>query len=313
MTRRAAPAPVFAALLMAALAGPVQAQAADEQVTVTAERLSRTVLRAEAADFLRKGMADSRNGQFARWFKPVCAIALGVNDQVGAVFTGRVADVARHVGLRIGGPGCEPNLAIVFTSDPKALVKDVNKRQSGILDVLPGAERKLLKTSDLPVRWWHLTAPEAYDGRQLAPGAPALGAGGSPIMGDVTYNNNIRGSRIDSPTRLGITGAVVVVDTTRMGKVSAAALSDYVALVALARLRMDPQQRPAGSIMAMFDPGAPTFEGLTDQDERFIEAMYDSRANVDAWRQRSEMAGRMADKAAVPAGKRKPAADASRR
>ena len=52
--------------------------------------------------------------------------------------------------------------------------------------------------------------------------------------------------------------------------------------------------------MALFDPGAPRFDGLTDQDERFIEAMYGSGATVEGWRQRGDMAGRMADAAVEP-------------
>ena len=52
--------------------------------------------------------------------------------------------------------------------------------------------------------------------------------------------------------------------------------------------------------MALFDPSAPRFAGLTDQDERFIEAMYGSRATVEGWRQRGDMAGRMADAAVEP-------------
>ena len=93
-----------------------------------------------------------------------------------------------------------------------------------------------------------------------------------------------------------------MVDIDRIGAVSMAALTDYVALVALSRLRMNARERPEGSIMALFDPGAPRFDGLTDQDERFIEAMYGSPATVEGWRQRGDMAVRMAD-AAVEAAK----------
>ncbi len=295
-------AALFAALLLASQAGLAADPAPAEAVTVTADRLSRSVMRAEASKFLRDGIADTRGGQNARWFAPVCAITMGVDDKSGAVFTARIADVARHVGLKLAAAGCEPNLAIVFTREARALVKQINRRQSGALDALPASERGLVKNSDLPVRWWHFTAPEAYDGRQLAPGAPALGAAGaSAIGGDVTFNNNIRGSPIDLSTRVGITGAVIIVDITRLASENVSALSDYIALVGLGRLRMDPRQRPTGSILAMFDKDAPRFDGMSDQDERFIEAMYSSKAAVEGWRQRADMAGRMADAAVSPA------------
>jgi hypothetical protein len=70
-----------------------------------------------------------------------------------------------------------------------------------------------------------------------------------------------------------------------------------VALVALSRVRMKPSETPKDSILGLFSPGAPRFDGLTDKDERFVEALYDSRANVEGSRQRAEMAGYMADAA----------------
>jgi len=289
------------ALLVTALVMTSAASAApkpiDAEIAVTAERLSRGALRAQASKFVRSAMADARNGQNARWFDPICAAAIGVEEPLGRLFTARLAQVASHVGLKLAEPGCDTNLVIAFTSDAPALVKAINRRQNGALDTLPGPERALLKSPTLPVRWWHFTMPTSADGKPFSPGPLGLGASANNMPSEITYNNNARASRIDLTTRVGITGAVVVVDINRLGKVSMPALTDYVALVALSRLRMDPRERPEGSILAMFDPGAPQFDGLTDLDERFIEAMYDSRATVENWRQRAEMAGRMADAA----------------
>lgn len=285
--------PLLTMLATTAAAQPTPA----ETVTVTADRLSRGALKAEATRFVRSTMADTRNGQNARWFQPVCASTLGVDDKLGQMFTTRVAEVARHVGLKVAGPGCDTNIAIAFTRDPRALVKAINKRQQGALDNLPSADRALLKSASLPVRWWHFSSPTSADGKPFSPGPLGLGASANNMPSEVSYNNNARASRMDLGTRVGITGAVVIVDVQRLGAVSMAALTDYVALVALARLRMNPRERPEGSIMAMFDPGAPRFEGLADQDERFIEAMYGSRATVEGWRQRADIAGQMADKA----------------
>ena len=286
---------------MSASAALAQHAPADT-MTVTAERLSRGALRAQATKFMRKALADTRNGQNARWFTPLCPVALGVDGKVGQLFTSRIADVARHVGLKLAGGDCDPNVAVVFTRDARTLVKTVNRRQSGALDALPGPERALLNSPTLPVRWWHFTAPQSADGKPFSPGPLGLGASANGLPGEITYNNNARASRLDLPSRVGITGAVIVVDIDRIGAVSMAALTDYVALVALSRLRINARERPEGSIMALFDPGAPRFDGLTDQDERFIEAMYGSPATVEGWRQRGDMAVRMAD-AAVEAAK----------
>jgi hypothetical protein len=288
------------ALTSAASAAPPRP--ADAEIAVTAERLSRGALRAQASKYVRATMADARNGQNARWFDPICAAAIGVESQLGSLFTTRLEQVASHVGLKMAKPGCDANLVIAFTSDAPALVKAINRRQHGALDALPGAERALLKSPTLPVRWWHFTMPTSADGKPFSPGPLGLGASANGMPSEITYNNNARASRIDLTSRVGITGAVVVVDINRLGKVSMPALTDYVALVALSRIRMDPRERPTGSILAMFEPGAPQYEGLTDLDERFISAMYESRATVENWQQRAEMAGRMADAAVQPTG-----------
>ena len=268
-------------------------------MTVTAERLSRGALRAESSQFVRTVLADTVSGQNARWFEPVCAIALGVTEPVGAIFTSRIEDVARHVGLKIATPGCDPNIAVVFTADSRGLVKAINKRQHGALDSLPSRERAALKSASLPVLWWHFASSEGSDGKLLSPAPTGLGASAGGLPAEVRFNNNISASRIDLPNRVSITGAVVIVDTSRLASESAAALTDYVALVALARVRMNPSETPKDSILGLFSAGAPRFDGLTDKDERFVEALYDSRANVEGWRQRAEMAGHMADAAVL--------------
>lgn len=272
-----------------------------EPMTVTAERLTRGALRAQASQFVRTVMAATRSGQNARWYDRLCPTTIGVRDDVGRLFTGRIADVARHVGLQMDSdPDCDPNIAVVFTTDPRALTRMIDKRQNGALSSnLPAKERGLLFKSDLPVRWWHSTLPESADGKPFGPGAAGLAASAG-LPAEVTFNNNTRASRIDLPSRLRITGAVVMIDIGRMGQVPVSALTDYVAMAALVRLQMKPSEKPDGTVMAMFDPGAPQFEGFTEQDERFIEALYDSKANVEGWRQRADMAGRMADTALAP-------------
>lgn len=287
-------------VMVPATSAMAEPQPADP-MTVTAERLTRGALRAQASRFVRTMMADTRSGQNARWFDKLCPTTIGVRDDVGRLFTDRIADVARHVGLEMNAdPNCDPNIAVVFTTDPRALTRMIDKRQNGALGSnLPARDRSLLFKSVLPVRWWHSTQSEGADGKQFGPGAAGLAASAG-LPAEVTYNNNARASRIDLPSRLRITGAVVMVDIGRMGQVPVSALTDYVAMAALVRLQMKPSEPPEGTIMAMFDPGAPQFEGFTEQDERFIEALYDSKANVEGWRQRADMAGRMADTALAP-------------
>lgn len=289
-----------AALIAAGLALPAAAKPVDEEIAVTAERLNRGTVRAEAAKFLRQAMADTRNGQNARWTAPLCISSIGVTEAVGRIFEQRVGEVARHVGLDLAKPGCAPNLVLAFTPDALALVKAVRKRDPRAVEGLSADERRRLMTPGLPVRWWHYSRPESSDGRQFAPAGFGAGAG---IAGDASYNNYARASRIDEPTRVAMTGAVVVVEIGRIGAVSVPALADYLALVSLTRLRMDPANRPRPSILQLFDPGGGVLAGFSPQDELFIESLYRTRGNLNGAQQRAAMAGYIADetmKASAP-------------
>jgi len=284
------------AVMLAALPIPAASapRPADDEIAVTAGRLSRGMVRAQAQDFVRKALADTRSGQNARWNRPVCVQAIGVTGAAAQLFTGRVADVARHVGLTMAGPGCTPNLLLVFTPDAAGLIKTIARRNGASLEGLTGAERALLKRPELPVRWWHHTWVEASDGRQLAP--VGIGGVGSGAQGNVRFNNNARGSRIDERMRVTISGAVVVVDINRLGTASPAALSDYVALVSLSRMRLDGPGQPDPSIMQLFAAGR-RLTGFTAQDELFIESLYRTPDSVTGAQQRAAMAGYMANQA----------------
>ncbi|MEI6485145.1 MAG: hypothetical protein WCO11_02640 [Sphingomonadales bacterium] len=298
-----------AALLLTALPAPALAQtapppaspAADSEISVTADRLRREQLRAQAQAYIAAALQSAGGHQHARWTQAVCAKAVGVSPAAGQIFTDRVAAVARFVGVPVARPGCTPNIALVFTPAPIAMMAAINKREHGSLDTLPEAERVQLQRKDLVVRWWHFTREDAYDGKRYD--TAALGGSAQiPLAGDLNFNSSARASRIREQTQTVITGAVVLVDTGRIGTVDVAALVDHVAMAAMAKLKLNPDGRPKPSIMGLFDPAGPRVAGFTAEDEAFLDAYYHSDADGSGFEQRVQMAGLMT-KAALTGAK----------
>jgi hypothetical protein len=286
-----------AAVVGLLLASGAQAEPS-ETIEVTAERLSRSVLKRESTQFILDTLPDTVSGQHARWESPICVTAFGIPESRAKLFSGRVIEVARHVGVRVDEkPDCEPNVTIVFTGDARALMADLAKRRPLAFDPLPGRERKLMLKSDLPVRWWHYTDVNGSDGRQMS----NLPAGGAGILANQPYRvlNNTRATRLESNVQAVITGAVIVVDVPRVEAVPLLPLTDYVAMVALSRVRLGAVERPEGSIMRLIGEngaGKPAPEGITALDEALLVSLYKTKGNLEASSQRARMAAVMADR-----------------
>src|SRR5262245_16227007 len=95
------------------------AETPSESVTVTATK-SRAVLDKFARDFVTPA---KRTGKIARWERRVCPIVVGQNSNYTRFIAQRVKYVALAVGAPINtAPDCRPNIEIVFTTTPQALL-----------------------------------------------------------------------------------------------------------------------------------------------------------------------------------------------
>src|SRR5450631_688983 len=116
------------------MAGGMQesAQTAEpsENVTITATK-SREVF-----DKFTKAFATPAKftGKIARWEHGVCPLAVGENSHFNTFITQRV----KYIALAAGAPvnteaSCTPNIEIVFTTTPQALMDNVRQRQADFL------------------------------------------------------------------------------------------------------------------------------------------------------------------------------------
>ena len=101
------------------------------------------------------------------------------------------------------------------------------------------------------------------------------------------------GSRLRGNTRDDLIGVTIVLDLTQIGAVDFAALSDYVAMIALAPVAPTTDTAGLSTVMNLFsEPGV---VGLTGFDRDYLSALYAaSRTPATRNQQTAEIADRMA-------------------
>lgn len=242
-------------------------------VVVTARSPEET--RAAATAFVGAISAQSGNGRLARWDRKICPGVVGMKAEYAQPLIDRISVVAIQVGLDVAPPGCKPDIVIIATDAADAMAADLvaetpkafAKYDSGL-----SRGRKALKAfveSDDPVRWWHVTRRVMADGQQYDRGSSV------PVRGI---------GRLRSTTRDDFDHAVIIIDVTRTGVLRFPALTDYVAMVALAQIEPGGETAGVSSVLNLFrdrDAGLTPAESLTDWDLAYLKGLYAARRDVE--------------------------------
>ncbi len=213
-------------------------------------------------DFVNTYVApvNSLIGGIARWRMGVCPATTGLVDP----WNNRVTDRIKAVAARVGAPvdtnvPCKTNIQVIFTSKPQALMDEVRRKAQWLLGSHYRAQAKELATVRQPIQAWYATATANRDGRLTMddigdiggdctftvsgdfngiPGPGGIGAaGGAPFEITASSCNQVNGSRISDGFSSEFNVVTVIVDTTKLGKISTRTLADYVAMVALAQTK----------------------------------------------------------------------------
>lgn len=257
-----------------ALSGAVQQaqtpQPAGEPVDVEDVTVKGVSRREAARQFVSRVATAPAGARLGRWNTPLCVSVANLQAPYGQMLADRIGDIARGLGISVGEPGCSPNVLVIGAEDgpavASALIEGWRLRFRPPIDNtnmgLAALER--FKTSDAPVRWWHISLPVSTDTGQLA----ARVAGGEPPW---IRSRNV--SRMRSPLRYDLNSATVVIDMTKANGVMLPALMDYTAMVVLAQVdpRSDYSDQP--TVLNLFrDPEGVT--GMTDWDHAYLQALY---------------------------------------
>lgn len=267
------------------------------EVVVTATR-PQTI-----AEFVAKFAAPTGpEGRLARWNGTICPGVVGLNQKYAEYLNDKLAATAQAVGLKVGEPGCSPDILIVVTADPDRLLQVLSKSYRRRLGVQPDGDELVAGGSGResfddfvkiarPVRWWHVSERVAADG--------------SPMDGKTV--NVFSPSRLRSALRDDLHHVIIVVDAKAAVGVSYEALASYVSMVSLAQLSPDAGGSPKlPTILSLFrdkEAGRTPPGDLTNWDLAYLKGLYGARMDApDLQTQNNDIAKSMQKAAGKPAG-----------
>jgi hypothetical protein len=253
---------------------PAQDPAAQEPTTLEDVVIEGVRLRDLVRDFVGEVAAPAGDRGPARWNGPVCIGVVNLRSEAAQYIVDRTSDVARELGLNAGEPGCRPNVLIVAVTDGRAVADAIVEARPRAFN--PGGSgmtrsRRALatfRTSEAPIRWWHVSAPIDSETGDLATRLP----GEAPPVIAIS-----RASRLRTDIRDDLLKAIIIVDMDKVTGLSFPQLADYCALVALSQV--DPEANVAAfdTVLNVFsDPATP---GLTSWDMDYLNALYSAEQN----------------------------------
>lgn len=231
----------------------------------------------------------------ARWLEPICPLVAGIPGDQGEFILQGVSEAALAAGAPLAPAKCRPNFLVVLTPDPDAVLKLWPKRAPRLFGgATPSAVRRVM--SELrPVRVWYNVAVVCADNVYAAPpGSTNLGVS-SPMGGDCRLND----SRLEWSYVNGFSSVLVIVDMDDIKETPLGPLTDYIAMVGLAKLDLDGAWGDAPTILRLFAaPGDAASHRLSAWDAAFLKALY--RTSQNARFQRTTIADQMVRDLVVP-------------
>ncbi len=265
---------VLAAGLLIQVQAPVQAPPTQEPAQLEDVEVEARRLRSVIQDFVGEIAAPAGVRGPARWNRPVCIGVVNLRAEFARYIVDRTSDIARELGVTAGEPGCTPNVLIIAADDGRALADIiVQERRGAFRPGGSGMTRSLraldeFRTSDAPVRWWHISAPVDSESGALATRLPGYDAPSTAVS---------RASRIRTDIRDDLFKAIIVIDADKATGVTLAQLADYCALVSLAQVDPAADVASFDTVLNVFtDPATP---GLTDWDMDYLRALYGVEQN----------------------------------
>lgn len=239
------------------------------------------------SDFVARVAAPTRDRGAATWDRTVCVGVGNLEAQAAQSVIDRIATVAQDLGLEPGRPDCQPSVFIVFASDADAFARGVVEAKGPRFRIgvsgadLGTAALQAFQSSDRPVRWWQASIPVNADTgvpTERLPGqtpfsAPRYARTPSDFGPNVLLGS---ASLLRSMVRDDLAQVIIIVDAAQVQGVAWGALSDYLAMIALAQVDPEVDPGPYDSILALFSLEGEAPAGLTDWDLAYLRGLYEA-------------------------------------
>ena len=212
----------------------------------------------------------------ARWHRRICPFVAGLTQDRDDLVLERITTITRLAGAPLAPGKCDPNLLVLFTTDPTKLVKDMVSRNAGRFMALAGrradgaALRKFAETA-LPVRAWYNSQLTGALGNLHAFDEADMG-GSRPLE-----NDHATLSRIQHDDVQELTSVLVIVDARRIEGLKLGAVADYATLLGLAKINLNADVAGEDSVLRLFTAStdaAATMSQLGAWDVAFLKALY---------------------------------------
>jgi len=298
------------ALSVLLMAAPAWAEMSTESVTVTGSRNA-------YHDFSKTFATPTAvTGKMARWEHRICPLVVGQNAHYAAFITQHI----KYVALAADAPvntdaSCDPNIEIVFTATPQALLDSVAKENPLFLGYFTSeAQKNALAVMTRPIQAWYATETTDIKGRHWADVDRQRGYGNrignlaGPANGVADVLNNSPGQKLEglppfyaslgTRTNDGIhTGfghILIVVDSTKLAGQEIVPLSDYIAMLALTQINSLAACQELPSIVNMLAADCDqAMNGMTVTDLAYLRGLYKMDADKNLASQQNEIADRM--------------------
>jgi hypothetical protein len=231
-------------------------------------------------------------GKVARWERPVCPVTTGQSPNVSAFVTQHLVAVAAAAGAPVDtDKGCTPNIEIVFTTAPQALLDNVRQHDADYIGYAPShSALEKLATVTHPIQAWYATGVRDLRGRYTIDSGRDRGVMTAANTGRVT------GTLLNDGQRSAIHHVLIVADPAKLQGQEIVPLSDYIALLALAQIGSLDDCRPLPSIANMMAPACERKStSITANDLAYLHGLYSMNPDMLLLvTQKNDIAERMA-------------------
>jgi hypothetical protein len=276
------------------MAGGMQASAETQTETVT---VTATKLREVFHKFLRGFVVPTQvTGNIARWKRHICPLVVGQNPHYAAFITQRIKYVALAAGAHVNTEAsCKPNIEVVFTTTPQALLDNVRHHDVFWLGYAESvAQLDKLATVTRPIQAWYTTETTDNNGRRFTDSPILLSANGRVLFEPAAFASS--GSRINSGIESGFNHILIVIDSTKLAGEKIVPLADYISLLALTQVNsLDACQQMTSIVNILATDCDHAVDGLTPLDMAYLQGLYRMTAGESLMFQRNDIASVMAD------------------
>lgn len=250
---------IFAFLVL--VGAPVIAQQSNPEIVVDGPA---NVSPSDARQHVAQ-VTDTRQGQVARFHRPICPVVVGLPDETNRKISARIRNTARSIGAEVAPEQCESNLVVLVADDGNASLAELRRTRQSWFEGLSPTDIDALTADKGPVRNWSVISLRNEDGERIEAVKERI----EPRSMRVKSASALR--RV---TRLDIEGSVIIIDRSAANGKSIAQLADYAAMRGLARTRR-PNNGSLPTILSLFDTsGTSPVHALSASDISYLHSLY---------------------------------------